>query len=73
MKKKQSKKKTKYKKKKNYSEKSAFANLEKKSDTITTPKKSTSGIPKYVADRMARRIMPILLLLRKEVFQQYFL
>ena len=56
MKKKQSKKKSQNKKKKNYSEKSAFANLEKKSDTITTPKKSTSGIPKYVADRMARRI-----------------
>jgi len=56
MKKKQSKKKTQNKKKKNYSEKSAFANLEKTSDPVTSPKRSTSGIPKYVADRMARRI-----------------
>ena len=57
MKKKQSKKKTQNKKKKNYSEKTAFANLEKTSNTVTTPKiSSTSGIPKYVADRMARRI-----------------
>ena len=42
MKKKQSQKKTQNKKKKNYSE--------------TTPKRSSNGIPKYVADRMARRI-----------------
>ena len=56
MKKKQSKKKTQNKKKKNYSEKSAFANLEKKSNQVTVSKQSTSGIPKYVADRMARRI-----------------
>jgi len=56
MKKKQSKKKTPNKKKKNYSEKTAFANLEKTSNTVTTPKRSSSGIPKYVADRMARRI-----------------
>ena len=58
MKKKQSKKKTQFKKKKNYSEKTAFANLEKtsKNVTVTTPKRSSSGIPKYVADRMARRI-----------------
>ena len=56
MKKKQSKKKTQFKKKKNYSEKSAFANLEKASSTATTPKRSSTGIPKYVADRMARRI-----------------
>ena len=54
MKKKQSKKKTQIKKKKNYSDKNAFANLEKTS--LTTPKRQTSGIPKYVADRMARRI-----------------
>ena len=56
MKKKQSKKKTQFKKKKNYLEKTAFANLEKASNTEIKPKRSTSGIPKYVADRMARRI-----------------
>ena len=56
MKKKQSKKKTQNKKKKNFSEKTAFSNIEKISNTVTTPKQSSSGIPKYVADRMARRI-----------------
>ena len=56
MKKKQSKKRTQNKKKKNYSEKTAFANLEKTSNPVPTPKQSSSGIPKYVADRMARRI-----------------
>ena len=56
MKKKQSKKKTQTKKKKNYSETPAFSNIEKTSNTVTTPKRSSSGIPKYVADRMARRI-----------------
>ena len=56
MKKKQSKKKTQFKKKKNHSEKTAFANLEKTANTINTPKRSSNGIPKYVADRMARRI-----------------
>ena len=56
MKKKLSKKKTSNKKKKNYSEKSAFANLERSSNTVITPKRSSNGIPKYVADRMARRI-----------------
>ena len=56
MKKKQSKKKLLNKKKKNISDKSAFANLERKPKTFTTPKPSTNGIPKYVADRMARRI-----------------
>ena len=50
------KKKTQFKKKKNYSEKTVFSNLEKASNTLTTPKSSSSGIPKYVADRMARRI-----------------
>ena len=39
MKKKQSKKKIKNKKKNNYSEKAAFANLEKTSNTVTTPKR----------------------------------
>ena len=56
MKKKQTKKKIQNKKKKNISGKTAFANLEKKSETVTTPKRSSSGMPKYVADRMARRI-----------------
>ncbi|MBO8231919.1 DUF3464 domain-containing protein [Prochlorococcus marinus str. MU1402] len=56
MKRKQSKKKTQNKKKKVFSEKDAFANLEKTSNTLTTKKKISNGIPKYVADRMARRI-----------------
>ena len=56
MKKKQSRKKIINKKKKNIIEKKAFANLEKKTETVITPKRSSSGIPKYVADRMARRI-----------------
>jgi len=56
MKKKQSKKKTQFKKKKNYPEKTAFSNLEKASNTVNAPKRSSTGIPKYVADRMARRI-----------------
>ena len=55
MKKKQSRKKIINKKKKNITEKTAFANL-KKSKTVITPKQPSSGIPKYVADRMARRI-----------------
>ncbi len=56
MKKRQSKKKTQNKKKKNNSAKNAFSNLEKTSNAATTIKRSSSGIPKYVADRMARRI-----------------
>ena len=56
MKKKQSKKKIINRKKKNLSDKSSFANPEKESNIVTTQKRSTSGIPKYVADRMARRI-----------------
>ena len=56
MKKKQSKKKTQNKKKKNFSEKTAFTNLEKTSNEVINSRKSSSGIPKYVADRMARRI-----------------
>ena len=43
-------------KRKNFSEKTAFANLEKTTNAVTNPKRSSSGIPKYVADRMARRI-----------------
>ncbi len=56
MKNKQSKKKILNKKKKDISEKTAFANLEKKSEKVNIAKSSTSGIPKYVADRMAKRI-----------------
>ena len=55
MNKKQSKKKKQNNKKKNFSEKVAFANLEKTTNTVTS-KQSSRGIPKYVADRMARRI-----------------
>jgi len=56
MKNKQSKKKILNTKKKNISEKTAFTNLEKNSKKVINPKSSKSGIPKYVADRMARRI-----------------
>ena len=56
MNKKQSKKKVLNKKKKTLSDKTAFANLEKKPNIVNTQKQSSNGIPKYVADRMARRI-----------------
>ena len=56
MKKKKSKKKTQNKQKNNYIEKTAFANLEKTPNSEKTLKRSSTGIPKYVADRMARRI-----------------
>ena len=56
MKKKQSKKNILNGKNKTLSEKTVFSNLEKKSNRVTAPKQSSSGIPKYVADRMARRI-----------------
>ena len=55
MKKKQAKKKN-ITKKKNISESNAFRNIEKKVPTVTSKTKRSSGIPKYVADRMARRI-----------------
>ena len=55
MKKKQGKKKNITKKKK-ISESDAFRNIEKKVPTFTSRTKQSSGIPKYVADRMARRI-----------------
>ena len=55
MKKKQSKKKNPTKKKK-ISEVDAFRNIEKKVPTLAPKTKQPSGIPKYVADRMARRI-----------------
>ena len=55
MKKKQTKKKILKKKKKILSDKTAFSKIENElPKTIPTPSKS--GIPKYVADRMARRI-----------------
>ena len=56
MKKKQSKKKAPNRKKKNLDNKVAFSNVEEKSKNYIPPKPTTSGIPKYVADRMARRI-----------------
>jgi len=56
MNKKQSKKKVLNKKKKTLSNQTAFANLEKTPNIVNTQKQSSSGIPKYVADRMARRI-----------------
>ena len=55
MKKKQAKKKNLSKKKK-ISEVDAFRNIEKKVPILTPKSKQSSGIPKYVADRMARRI-----------------
>jgi hypothetical protein len=55
MKKKQGKKKNITKKKK-ISEVDVFRNIEKKVPTATSRTKQSSGIPKYVADRMARRI-----------------
>ena len=55
MKKKQHKKK-KFTKKKKISESDAFRNIEQKVTQITPKTKQTNGIPKYIADRMARRI-----------------
>ena len=55
MKKKQGKKKNLIKKKK-VSEVNAFKNIEKKVPAIIPKTKQTTGIPKYVADRMAKRI-----------------
>ena len=56
MKKKQSKKKNLNKRKKQQSEKFVFDNIEKKTNKPIKKINSSSGIPKYVADRMARRI-----------------
>ncbi len=56
MKKKQSKKKNINKRKKTLSEKKIFENIDNKVASITSNTKKSSGIPKYVADRMARRI-----------------
>ncbi len=55
MKKNQGRKKN-LKKKKKITEGDAFRNIEKKVPIITPKTKQSSGIPKYVADRMARRI-----------------
>ena len=55
MKKNRSKKKNITKKKK-ISDSNAFKNIEKKVPLITPKTKQSSGIPKYVADRMAKRI-----------------
>ena len=56
MKKKQGKKKN-FSKKKKISESVAFKNIDSKVPTVTSKARPASGIPKYVADRMARRIL----------------
>ena len=58
MKKKQTNKKntSKSKTKKKILEQDVFDNLDKKTPIIVNKNNSSSGIPKYVADRMARRI-----------------
>ena len=55
MKKKQAKKKN-LTKKKQISEVKAFKNVERKVPTVSVKTKQSNGIPKYVADRMAKRI-----------------
>ena len=55
MKKKQGKKRNTTKKKK-ISDSNAFKNIEKKDPEIIPKSNQSSGIPKYVADRMAKRI-----------------
>ena len=56
MKKKQSKKKNSNKRKQNTPNKDIFENIDKKISPTSTKSPKSSGIPKYVADRMARRI-----------------
>ena len=56
MKKKQTNKKNTSKSKKKLLEQEVFDNLDKKTPIIVNKNNSSSGIPKYVADRMARRI-----------------
>ena len=56
MKKKQTYKKNTSKRKNKIVEQVAFENIDKKTPVIVDKKTSNSGIPKYVADRMARRI-----------------
>ena len=57
MKKKQTKKKNLIKKKKKSQDKVVFENIDKNINNISKSKRASSGIPKYVADRMARRIL----------------
>ena len=56
MKKKASKKK-KFTKKREISEVKAFKSIEKGVSSLPKEKRASNGIPKYVADRMARRIL----------------
>ena len=56
MKKKQTKKKNPNKSKIKILEQDAFDNLDKKAPIVVNKNNSSNGIPKYVADRMARRI-----------------
>ena len=56
MKKKQTYKKNTSKRKKKIAEQVAVENIDKKTPIIVDKKTSNSGIPKYVADRMARRL-----------------
>ena len=56
MKKKQTYKKNTSKRKKKIAEQVAFENIDNKTPIIVDKNTSQSGIPKYVADRMARRI-----------------
>ena len=56
MKKKQTYKKNTSKRKKKIAEQVASENIDKRTPIIVDKKTSNSGIPKYVADRMARRI-----------------
>ena len=56
MKKKQTYKKNTSKRKKKIADQVAYENIDKKTPVIVDKKTSNSGIPKYVADRMARRI-----------------
>ena len=56
MKKKQTKKKNTSKRNKKIVEDNVFDNLDKQTPIVVSKNNSSSGIPKYVADRMARRI-----------------
>ena len=56
MSKKQSQKKKNNKKTKELIDKVAFENIDNKKETVLTKRSTSNGIPKYVADRMARRI-----------------
>ena len=56
MKKKQTYKKNTSKRKKKIEEQVALENIDKKTPIIANKNTSSTGIPKYVADRMARRI-----------------